>query len=749
MNVEIDDNSENKNLSNKNNLDKYDKNIIFARGANKSNMPSPQKHRSHRKKTYGEEFILNKLTPIFGVTLLLIGMILFFNMDIRESIIKLLFTDTNKNVSYNTNYNFVGIPIRLIGLVVGFIFVGFSMYYRKTKQLLSFAVCIIGLMTIIINLTMMFFYKWLPNPVHNYFYIAFITSGIIYFSLLLKNHNIATIAVFGNFLMLFFSMYENGYGSFMAFLIFELLISIGFAILSYIKRWNLINFLNFFFVLLMYIKWLYKKVLFTDNTANIQLSLVFSTLLFITFLITVLPNFKKGFVKQNNTDIMILFFNILFYAIFSFFTIRKLELFAFNPIFFGLFGILLIYVAIRLFKHPDLAVIAPYLTFGFSYLLVCLAIFLLLQKNSILIFSSIAIIFSYWFFNITQIKIFKQFSFLFLWISFISFMYITLFKYINMMMLEESFSILSHEINFDYTIAGILVAISVFLNILFINVEKKKTITLDIPRKKYKTILISFLLIILYFTPFVILFYNLPMYIASNDFINIILYSFTIFFIVVSFAIIQKHVSKLFIKIYLGLIIGLSLIYPIASNTNNINVLLEYFFSEHASLTGFLFHYINVFIIIASIIILMKTILNKFGYKTLFMDLFWIYGSMMLLFIISSETYYISMFFVDNKNHLVFEAFTQNVIIIIFPILWSLVSLLFMIIGIMYKIRIIRVISLLIFFIVIIKLFVYDIADLSDKIKVMMFILIGGLLLSFSFLYKKIFRTLFEKDDNE
>jgi uncharacterized membrane protein len=145
----------------------------------------------------------------------------------------------------------------------------------------------------------------------------------------------------------------------------------------------------------------------------------------------------------------------------------------------------------------------------------------------------------------------------------------------------------------------------------------------------------------------------------------------------------------------------------------------------------------------------MKMILERFGYKSLFMDMFWLFGSLIILFIISSEMYYIAMFIGGNRSALAFDAYMLNVIKIGFPVLWSVSSFVFLLIGIIYRIRIIRIIAMLIFIVTIIKLFAYDISDLSNNLKVLMFILIGGLLLSFSFLYKKIFRTLFESEDKD
>jgi len=724
--------------------------MVYTRSADMPKKSAPTKHKKRKsKKTYGEEFILNKLIPIFGTLLLLIGIGLYFNTTIKESIMGILSVGHEETSQNTATYDLSDIIGKLSGFLLGIIMVAFSLFYRKRKsrQFLSLVLCVTGILAIVFNFIVLFLQQWFPNPFHNYIIIFIITSAIIYIALLYKNKEIAAIAVMGKFLMLFFSMWNNGYGTFTAYLTFELITAIGFAIVSNVKRWNLINFANFFLVTLMYAKWLYKRVLFFDDQVNFQIAIIFSTLLFVVFLVSTFPNFKKDFVKQNKTDVLVLFFNILFYSVFTIITLYKAESFYLNPLYCWIFGIILIYLGLRLYKNSEVFVAAPYILFGFSYFMFSLALSLLIKQNYFIIFTSVALIYSYWFSKISQIKTFKLFSFIFLICTFVYFAYLVLLKYLNLMLLDESFSISAHEINFNFLITGILTAFVIFLNILFIDVEKRKTITIDIPKKIYKQTLISFFLFVTYTTSIVLIFYNFPQQFTSNSYSDIVFYFFNIFFFFLSLSIIKKHVSDIYLKIYIALAAFTILVYPISSNYSNINAITEYLFGGTTTIAAFVFHYLNVGFIIATLFLLMKMILERFGYKSLFMDIFWLFGSLMILFIISSEMYYIAMFIGKNRSALAFDAYMLNVIKIGFPVLWSVSSFVFLLIGIIYRIRIIRIIAMLIFIVTIIKLFAYDISDLSNNLKVLMFILIGGLLLSFSFLYKKIFRTLFESED--
>jgi uncharacterized membrane protein len=73
-----------------------------------------------------------------------------------------------------------------------------------------------------------------------------------------------------------------------------------------------------------------------------------------------------------------------------------------------------------------------------------------------------------------------------------------------------------------------------------------------------------------------------------------------------------------------------------------------------------------------------------------------------------------------------------------YAILWGVSSFVLMIIGMKRKEQIIRILSLVLFAITILKLFVYDLRNISEGGKIVAFILLGILLLIISFMYQKV-----------
>ncbi|MBL7939730.1 MAG: DUF2339 domain-containing protein [Flavobacteriales bacterium] len=80
-----------------------------------------------------------------------------------------------------------------------------------------------------------------------------------------------------------------------------------------------------------------------------------------------------------------------------------------------------------------------------------------------------------------------------------------------------------------------------------------------------------------------------------------------------------------------------------------------------------------------------------------------------------------------------------------YPILWGIGSFLFMWYGMRQRMRMVRVIALCLFAITLVKLFLFDLGELSEGGRVAAFIFLGALLLVISFMYQKL-KVLLQDD---
>ena len=79
-----------------------------------------------------------------------------------------------------------------------------------------------------------------------------------------------------------------------------------------------------------------------------------------------------------------------------------------------------------------------------------------------------------------------------------------------------------------------------------------------------------------------------------------------------------------------------------------------------------------------------------------------------------------------------------------YTILWGVYSFMLMIIGMRKKLRAFRIFSLIAFSVTLVKLFAFDIREISEGGKIAAFILLGVMLLVISFLYQKLRRLIVE-----
>jgi uncharacterized membrane protein len=101
----------------------------------------------------------------------------------------------------------------------------------------------------------------------------------------------------------------------------------------------------------------------------------------------------------------------------------------------------------------------------------------------------------------------------------------------------------------------------------------------------------------------------------------------------------------------------------------------------------------------------------------------------------------------------ILETVKESIIKTGFPILWSLIAFGFLFLGIKKSNKEMRIFSLILLTITLVKLFAYDISNVSQAGKIISFIVLGIVLLVISFMYQKIKKVLFEdettsKDDD-
>jgi uncharacterized membrane protein len=163
------------------------------------------------------------------------------------------------------------------------------------------------------------------------------------------------------------------------------------------------------------------------------------------------------------------------------------------------------------------------------------------------------------------------------------------------------------------------------------------------------------------------------------------------------------------------------------------------------SFGSYLYHYILTVLAVIILFLELKNISTQPGLKTASGKVFLWFFTFAIVFIGSAEldhlvllTQYtpgLSASYIIEQNHKIG-----------FPILWGLTSFILMTAGMRKKIKDLRIISLSLFFITLLKLFIFDIREISEGGKIAAFICLGILLLIISFMYQKLKKLIMEDE---
>jgi uncharacterized membrane protein len=83
------------------------------------------------------------------------------------------------------------------------------------------------------------------------------------------------------------------------------------------------------------------------------------------------------------------------------------------------------------------------------------------------------------------------------------------------------------------------------------------------------------------------------------------------------------------------------------------------------------------------------------------------------------------------------------------PILWGLCSFAFMWLGMGHKFKVLRIVSLVLFSITLLKLFIFDIRNIPVAGKIAAFFCLGVLLLVVSFMYQRLKKIIIEDEEKK
>ncbi|MEO6914426.1 MAG: DUF2339 domain-containing protein, partial [Chitinophagaceae bacterium] len=560
-----------------------------------------------------------------------------------------------------------------------------------------------------------------------------ITAFAVALSQLNNRQELAIIAMIGGFATPF--MASNGGNNYNALFIYLIILNAGLLAIAYNKAWRLLNILAFIFTAILFTTWL--VTLKFDTTAVVyRHGFIYATIFYLMFfLINVANNIRQN-KKFIASDFSILLVNTCLYFSAGLYLLTEMNAAQYKGLFTALIGVFNLLCSFILFRNQKIDKNVLYLLIGITLSFISLTAPIQLNGHNITLFWSAETVLLFWLYQKSKIRLMRLASLL-VWVAMLfSLMLDWVAVYGNHY--PEVKIILNR--GFITTICS---AVACYL--LFILMKKEDA---SLPLSKQPLLLPPVFrvasIVLLYTAGALEINYQFDQRFPSFslNILYLLLYSFA--FIWIFTQILNRKAGKnplvqfvLFAACILTYLLAIGLTFEI-QRTGLETQLIGSHFNAHWLEAIFLG------LVIYSMISLVRTHDEKFRSITEFFT--WAICVVIIIYLSSEVHLVVDQVYFSPTNSL--EKIQRVFVRAGLPILWGFCSFGFMWLGMKYKYRTLRIISLTLFSIILIKLFVFDIRDIPVAGKIAAFFSLGVLLLVISFMYQRLKKIIIE-DENK
>jgi len=689
-----------------------------------------------------EKFIGENLINKIGILILVLGISYF--------------------VKYAIDKDWINEPARVgIGILAGSLIL--TLAYKLQKKYASFSsVLVAGAIAVFYFTIAIAFHEYkLFNQTVAFIIMVLITAFSCLISLSYNRMELAILSLIGGFAVPF--MISTGSGNFVVLFSYIVILDIGILTLAYFKKWNLVNILAFAFTILLFGGWLLTEM--NTEAPHYLGAMIFAFVFYLIFVLTNIINNIRTKGTFSKPQLAILAINS-----FIFYGFGMLILSKYHPELSGLFtavlaSLNLVYAWI-LFKKFGLDKTAVYLLIGLTLTFITLAIPVQFEGNYITLFWAAEAALLMWLAKKSQIK-----SYRFASVLVQSLMLLSLC--IDWMLLYKGNDELIIVFNPIFSTGIVAVASLVVVRyILDSEIEVLKKFNIVFNPIQYRKLMGTLSILLGYFVGMFEIGYQSGMYLGSEThtlYTLPVLYHL-LFTAVVAFFLYRKK-TNLSLKILNVIAIGNILAYtflffnlPFMEQKHNISV-------GQGSQVSYYIHYLSLGLVAYFGYLLYKTNENQKVFS-LANHRFFIWGAaFVLVFLVSSELILHGIQLMDlqvtsamitehssgfsdssafyHKQYLASNLISEAKFKIIktgLPVLWGVLAFVFLVLGIKKQVKSLRIIALSLLGITIVKLFTYDISNVSETGKIIAFILLGALILVISFVYQKIKVLVIDED---
>ena len=617
-----------------------------------------------------------------------------------------------------------------IGIACGGLLLGVAHYMRKTFTAFSSVLVGGGIAVLYLTIAIAFHEYQLFSQAAAFVLMLIITAFTVILSLGYNRMELAILSILGGFASPF--MVSTGEGNYVVLFTYVLILDAGMLVLAYYKKWNLVNIICYAFTILLFGVWLGAKF-DPENFSMMVGALVFATLFYLVFFAMNIVNNIKERTAFKAIEIGMLLSNSFFYYAAGMVILTSTYGEDFKGLFTAALGIFNFIFAFVLYKNLRVDKNLVFLLIGLVLTFISLAAPVQLDGNFITLFWAAETVLLLWLSQKSGIRLMKLAS-----VVVMVLMVISLIMDWDQIYMDDN-SIQSMRIIFNKAYVTSLVSIASIVSTFYL---LKKEIGEDqqyvLP---YKTVLTITGVFLVYVSQFLELRYQLSAFEVTYSAQNIIIGSYNMLFILGLLLAENKLTIPDIAKkafAFWGVVAILSYLF---FYHDQVIIVRNDYLSSNDTATGFIFHYVFTFIlvIVASLSLKKMQGLKEFNSRTY--NLYSWFYIFFFVFIASSELDHLVLWTAYTSEDSIHEILTQNHKIG-FPILWGLTSFVLIAIGLKLKKKHLRVISLTLFLITLLKLFLVDIRGISEGGKIAAFISLGALLLIVSFMYQRLKKLL-------
>lgn len=616
-------------------------------------------------------------------------------------------------VKYAIDNDWIGPVGRVgIGVLCGGVLIGLAHWLRKNYSAFSSVLVGGGLAVLYFTIALAYHEYQLFGQTMAFIIMLVITAFSVVLSLLYNRQELAVIALVGGFVTPF--LVSNGRGNYQVLFSYLLILNTGLLVIAYNKAWRLLNILAFLFTAVLFASWI-LSLPYDVPLATYRGGLWFATAFYLLFFAINTAYTVKENKQFIASDFGILLTNTCLYAGAVLYMFTQLGLHQYKGWYCAGMGVFHLATSWFLFRKNRVDKNILYLFIGITMSFVSLAAPLQLHGHYITLFWASEAVLLYWLFLKSQIKLIRLAAII-VW----SAMLISLgMDWFSGYALSEHLPIVFNK---------------AFLTGLYAVISSWALFWLGKWNLWSRIALITGGVLLLLAGLLEIGFQVNHLYyeIYSQLYLWLLVVGFTYFLYR------QKEEHFGFLKFWL----------PAAGIVIYLICLPEIFLVQRHVLEGglavgvFTGHWIGVVLVTGILGLLIKK--RPLVPQELFM---WLVCLVTVIIVSAEGQMLVNMLYFSPKRSL--EEIERVYVKTGLPILWGLCSFAFMWLGMRKKNKTLRVISLVLFSITLLKLFLFDIQNIPIAGKIAAFFCLGVLLLVVSFMYQRLKKIIIEDEEKK